>query len=504
MLFGCGCGQVAETLPLAEPTGFGAPDLSFVADFGLAPVDLGPKDLGAPDLGPPDLGVLDTGPSDTGAPPVDLLVRLEALPGVTAREISADPGTRAFTLYFEQPENHDDPNGPTLSQRLVLTHVSDTAPMVIHYSGYALRGGTLGRWANYPSEPAQALNGANVLAVEHRFFGSSRTSEPRWEYLTVGQSALDSHRIVEALKTIYTGTWMATGVSKGGMTAIFHHHRFPNDLDAIAPYVAPISLDLPDRRYIPWMDQIGPTDCRNRVLEMAREIVTQRVQLAQLTSGRTNPPEALVLGIAQRGFGYHWSFWQYYDYPTGCAHLPTGNLTPRVLEPFVAPSAYSSEFDWDLDPYQYQAQRELGGPAIDYSHLGAAAFAVSFPPPNYPWPSPSYDPAPMQAVDTYLRTRAEHVLAIYGDWDPWTGGQITLAEGDNRLERIAGAGHAARLSLMTEEAALRSVRDLRRWMGVSSVAPVDVPSLKARIRAAEVGYEDLLSWERALPPPVVR
>jgi hypothetical protein len=75
-----------------------------------------------------------TGP--TPEPDADLLVRLNALPGVVARKIDPFYGyPRAFELDITQPVDHDNPAGPTFTQRAYLSHVNDSTPMVFAASG---------------------------------------------------------------------------------------------------------------------------------------------------------------------------------------------------------------------------------------------------------------------------------------------------------------------------------------------------------------------------------
>lgn len=67
----------------------------------------------------------------TGPDGGDLLDRLNALPGVTAVEIVPHYGyPRQFVLDITQPVSHDNPSGPTFTQRAWLSHADVGAPMV--------------------------------------------------------------------------------------------------------------------------------------------------------------------------------------------------------------------------------------------------------------------------------------------------------------------------------------------------------------------------------------
>ena len=69
--------------------------------------------------------------------------------------------------------------------------------------------------------------------------------------------AADEHAIVTALKTIYTGPYLSTGASKGGMTAVFYRRFYPDDVVGTVPYVAPLSFAAPDERYAAFLDSVG-------------------------------------------------------------------------------------------------------------------------------------------------------------------------------------------------------------------------------------------------------
>ena len=71
--------------------------------------------------------------------PLTLIQRLEALEGCTVVEIDPPSGAhfeRAFQISMTQPVDHDNPDGPTFTQRMFLSHYSESAPMVLVTWGY--------------------------------------------------------------------------------------------------------------------------------------------------------------------------------------------------------------------------------------------------------------------------------------------------------------------------------------------------------------------------------
>lgn len=71
----------------------------------------------------------------------------------------------------------------------------------------------------------------------------------------------------------------------------------------------------------------------------------------------------------------------------------------------------------------------------------------------------------MLSVDQYLRTEARHVLAVYGAWDAWTGGKITVdpLRGNLTVE-VPSHTHDAQLSMLPETEQSQAIDLLHSWM----------------------------------------
>lgn len=306
-----------------------------------------------------------------------------------------------------------------------------------------------------------------------------------WTYLTIEQSAADSHAIVEKLKPIYAGPWVATGRSKGGMTAIFHQRFHPADLAGIVPFVAPISHGINDVRYVRWMTQIGPTDgrCRTQIEDLAVELVRRRAELATVLRQwsayfdvfRVEAVEAEVALSAN----FAWTLWQYWGSPELCSSIPRAGTDAATLSRWVFASPYdilggsegSSEPN-SYDQYLYQLYRELGGPAQSAPYWESAVANVDFsvlPERQSPiWASeaPAFDPTAMEAVEAFLHDEATHVLAIYGAWDPWSAGRIQVNEARQSRVFVAPAvGHSADLAALSTEDQSRALELVQAMYG---------------------------------------
>ncbi len=476
------------------PSAGGGPADAAPGDPDVGPVDAGARDGGrdggARDAGARDGGARDGGARDGGGGATSLLDQLRALPGVEVEDRSTRGGPPTFALTFRLPVDHDAPAGPSLPLRAVLVHRDARAPVVMHMSGYALFGA--------PEELAAArielssLLDANDLIVEHRFFGASApTPAPpeTWRHLTIAQSARDTHAVLETLRALYPGPWVATGYSKGGMTALFHAAAFADDFAAVVPYVAPLSLSVNDPRYVPFVAEIGPADgvCRAQVLAVARAAVARRAELAD-EHGRVDPVAAqLVVSarealVAWSALDWHWGFWQYLPLEA-CSGLPTPDAPLSDLAGWFPSVASSFEaiglFDPTVSPYQYQLEAELGGPATSNDHLRPDLDAVDFGalPEVFvepaPWgESPSFDGRAVQATLAHLSTRAERVLAVYGEYDPWTAGRIPLREpAGGRVLTAPRANHEASIAGLDERDRLAAVELIERWVGRARLLP---------------------------------
>jgi hypothetical protein len=164
---------------------------------------------------------------------------------------------RVLEVMIEQPIDHRNPEGETFSQRVYISHVDPSRPVVLITAGYDTK-------YYYTSEITSALK-CNQLMVEHRYFGRSKPDSLQWEYLDTWQAASDHHRIVEMFKQLYPEPWISTGISKGGQTVMYHSYYYPGDVDVRVPYVAPLNFGVEDERIYSFLDQVGSPGERRRI-----------------------------------------------------------------------------------------------------------------------------------------------------------------------------------------------------------------------------------------------
>jgi len=419
--------------------------------------------------------------SDASPPDVSsaFLAALGGLPGVhdVAEQSTQQPGYHYFVLHFTQPVDHADPTGPTFLQEVSLLHKDVKAPMIVHTSGY---------WDYYRDSVVElsALLAANQISIEHRFFAGSRPDPADWTKLTIEQMAEDEHAIVTSLQQLYTGKYLATGGSKGGMTAIFYRRFFPDDVAGTVPYVAPISFGAPDTRYPPFLASVGDAACHQKTKDLAVEMLSHhRAALEQRTQDQADAKgyeyTRIALGPAVESaiISFEWSFWQYFGI-TQCGMLP--DLTASDDDLFKVLDAVSSPSDNDdtqiglFDAYYFQAYFQLGYPADGtMAYLGAlemytdADYVASLP-----TAQPTYDGgAAMNDIASFV-AQGDKLLFVYGEWDPWTGGAFDLGGATDSLKLIQGQGtHNSKIIHLAGSDEQAAFAKLQAWTGVAPKVP---------------------------------
>ncbi|SDH42817.1 PS-10 peptidase S37 [Sinosporangium album] len=434
----------------------------------------------------------------------DLLDRLKAIPGLTVVSESQPVGYRFFVLTYDQPVDHRDPSAGTYQQRITLLHRSADAPVVLYTGGYGLAATP----APSRTEPTRLLD-ANQISVEHRFFRPSRPAEPAdWRKLTIWQEATDEHRIVQAFKTVYTGKWIQTGASKGGMTSVYHRRFYPGDVDGVVAYVAPNDrINHHDRAYDRFFATVGDAACRTALDEVQREALKRRdrlVPMLEADAARNGWTFTKTLGTADRAFEMAildtvWAFWQYLG-TSDCATVPPASATDQDLYAWIdRVVSFGFYTDQELDyyaPYYYQAATQLGWADLAFKHLRGLTRHPGLYQPNAVLPAELrswHDPRPMLDVDHWVRTRAQQMMFVDGENDPWGAEPFTPSMRDSYRYVAPGANHGANISRLSPADRDAATATLRRWAGVSATA-------QEAQKAAGIPDDDMLQDRRRSMP----
>ncbi|MEU9980189.1 S28 family serine protease [Streptomyces sp. NPDC050856] len=426
-----------------------------------------------------------TGTTGTGTTGItrttgDIKDRILAIPGMSLIEEKPYPGYRFLVLGYTQPVDHRNPAKGTFQQRLTVLHKDTSRPTVFFTSGYNLSTRP-GR-----SEPTRIVDG-NQVSLEYRFFTPSRPQPADWSKLNIWQAASDQHRVFTALKKVYDRKWLATGASKGGMTATYYERFYPRDMDGVVAYVAPNDIvEKEDSAYDRFFATVSTKECRDRLNAMQREALVRREPLQRKYRDWAAGEGATFTTVGSLDKAYEavvldfvWGFWQYHT-EAECAAVPdaataTDEVVYDTIDKYAGWSAYTDQGLEPYTPYYYQAATELGSPSLRVPHLkGLTRYgyqpARNFVPREIPV---RFKPWVMRDVDNWVRTRARSMLFVYGGNDPWGAERFRVDRGarDAYVFAAPGANHGANVSGLVEAERTKATARILAW---ADVAPATV------------------------------
>ncbi|MEU6866938.1 S28 family serine protease [Streptomyces sp. NPDC046876] len=411
----------------------------------------------------------------------DIKDRILAIPGMSLIEEKPYPGYRFFVLNYEQPIDHRQPSKGTFKQRITLLHKDESRPTVFYTSGYNVN------TSPRRSEPTTIVDG-NQVSMEYRFFNPSRPDPADWSKLDIWQAASDQHRIFTALKKIYTKNWLATGASKGGMTATYFERYYPKDMDGVVAYVAPNDVvNKEDSAYDRFFGKVGTKECRDKLNAVQREALVRREPLeakyaeAAAKNGWTfNTVGSLDKAYEAVVLDYVWAFWQY-SLLSDCGSIPDAATATdqQIWDSVDTISGFSAYADQGLEtytPYYYQAGTQLGSPDIKQPHLKGLSRYGYQPPRNFvPRDIPmTFQPGVMADVDNWVKNNANQMLFVYGQNDPWGAEPFHIGYNarDSYVMIAPGANHGANVSKLQDGEKALATQRILQWAGVAPSAAV--------------------------------
>jgi hypothetical protein len=400
-----------------------------------------------------------------------LELELFELPDVIFKKIDTPDGyTAAYELKVKQPLDHKDESKGHFYQRVFLSHKGYDNPTAIITNGY-------GKPNNNITEVAKLTN-ANQLNVEHRYFLESSPDSLIYDYLNFEQVTADLHKINQLFRTIYSGKWIASGISKGGTTTIFYRYFYPDDVDVSIPYVAPVNLGKADERIYDFLDNIGTKECRKdiydfqvRMLKKSEEVKPLLKWFAKGKDLKFNYltfDEAYEYAILE----YPFSFWQYgHD----CKGIPNSDDDlEKHIQHFLDLVGLDFYADSSMDGYAshyYQSGTEMGYYGYETEDFKGLLKHLDYT----PYPSAVFMPNKIEKpFNVDLTTKvfewtktAPNMVYINGALDTWSATAAPLSNKTNSLYYfLEGKHHAtARIKNMTEEEKSRLVKTLSEWLG---------------------------------------
>ncbi len=171
------------------------------------------------------------------------------------------------------------------------------------------------------------------------------------------------------------------------------------------------------------------------------------------------------------------AFWQYQnpeDPKLGCAMVPSPEAPAKDLAAFLTEVSGPSQ-DTDLFlfmPYYFQAATQLGGPASVLEHLDPYrlhAYSLSQYTPH--GETCHYSDSAMHDVENWVRTQAENILFIYGEFDPWTAAAYPVNTKATNFLRlfVPGGNHKSNLFALAPSDKEKALTAARGWLGKHEV-----------------------------------
>ncbi|MDD2289087.1 MAG: S28 family serine protease [Bacteroidales bacterium] len=453
-------------------------------------------------------------------PRSNLEMQLSAIEGITeVFKLESTEFGEKFRVRLRQMVNHDDIIYGFFEQQIFVMHAGYDRPTVLvtegYGAGYAARPG-------YREELSRLLN-ANLIVVEHRYFGESVPSPRRWEFLDVQSAMTDLHKIREKLGALYTNKWIATGISKGGQTALMYRTLYPDDVDITVCYVAPLCQGVEDGRHEPFIARkAGTPEARQKVLDFQKEVLIRKDSImphfekfCDTTGLHFTRPVNEIFDYCV--LEYSFAFWQWGTDPQTIpgqqapdavllAHLlkiasPDYFVRDSPIMPFFIQAARElGYYGYDTTPFRFKVSRTRFVPEKEKKSLfGKTKESGQEPPqakdsvrkaPAGKWVTKNVPAMELKSAKRYLKdlflpdfykplfhksmyrlqrdfvkkTDARLVF-IYGEWDPWTAAAVPDPGKPNVLYYVQpGGSHRARIATLPESMKDALLKQLESWL----------------------------------------
>lgn len=397
---------------------------------------------------------------------------LSELPNLNYEKLDKGRKNEVYTLKIRQPLDHSDTTKGFFNQKVYLSHSSFETPMVIVTAGYNVN-------RNYTTELSKLLK-SNQIIVEHRYFGESMPDSLDYHYLNLEQATADLHHIRQLLAPVYSGKWISTGVSKGGVTTIFYKYFYPNDVEVSVPYVAPINKSYEEQRIYKFLDTVGSDECRNKIKDFQTLVLKNREKLMPLLNRYNKEVNAsytyLTFGEAfeYAVMEYPFSFWQW---GSNCNEIPSNNSTIEEISAYFIsvsdPTFFSDNAIKNYGSHYYQSATEMGYYGYETSEF--KDYLIDIPTDSnpmalfYPFEmTEQFNPQLLEHLNLWLETKGDKFIYIYGGSDTWSASAVPYNPNvDSEWFMMKGKHHGnARVKYMTKDDQKRFISTLEEWLSL--------------------------------------
>ncbi len=322
-----------------------------------------------------------------------------------------------------------------------------------------------------------AMLEANFISSSHRYWpGSAPNSLYDLQFLTIAQAAADHHAIVTKFREVYQGVWLSAGVSKGGMTVIYHRRFYPDDVDATVAIAAPFKFSTSDERYSEFLLTIGTPQARQRVYDFQRLALERREALVPLFEAwfpengyalYHDPDESFESVVT----GFLAEFWEQ-RLISDIDQIPGNESTDqeileclRGVEDFVR---YSEHGLAQGVPFFYQAYTETGLESSTTNHLDDLLVTdridiLGFFADRGVYPV--YDSTTTYDIYNWVIDSGDNMIFLYGENDPWTAGAVELTGATNAIKVVnPGDNHSVFINELPDADRDRVIAALEQWL----------------------------------------
>ena len=402
--------------------------------------------------------------------------KLAALSNVVeATEVADEAGFDSrYILKVKQPLSHKDPSKGSFTQRVIVMHRGLDRPTLVVTEGY---GAGYAAGPRYNNELSTYFN-TNIVFVEHRFFQESKPEPCDWQYLRDEDAMADLHEVVTALKAIYPGKWISTGISKGGETCMEYRSYYPEDVDVSVPYVGPVCYGVIDGRHEPFLRKVGTAADRTSIENFQLAVLKKKAEFMPRFKKYCDEKNLKFYIPLEDVYDYcvleySFSIWQW-GTPTSSipeAAAPDDVLLDHLIKT-VGPDYFATTGNTE---FFAQAYRELGYYGYDikpfkpYLSIKSAKHYlrdVMLPPELR---NIKFDKTVSKHITKYLKQNDPQMICIYGEVDPWTAAGVTWLQKypkqNLKVYIKPGGSHSTRINNMPAEQRDEILSTLSRWLG---------------------------------------
>lgn len=407
---------------------------------------------------------------------IEVWNKLKALPGVTQVDTLASKHyANKYVMYIDQLLDPAHPEVGSFKQRVILAHVGYDRPTVLVTEGYDANYAVN---PNYKEELSMLLN-ANLVFVEYRYFGESMPQPCNWAYLTVKNSLVDLHRVNTTFRNLYSGKWIATGISKGGQTTMFYRSYYPDDVEVSVPYVAPLNQSLEDGRHEVFLrEQVGTAKERKAVEEAQLTLLKRKTALLPMLAAYCKEKGYTFRVPLEEVFDYcvleyAFALWQW-GMPV--ANIPSEKDADKVwfdhLIAINAPDYFSQQSPFPS--FNVQAAKELGYYGYDvepfkaYLSIATAKDYLRRVMLPEELDDLTFDDTLYRHTVDFLKNEDPKMIYIYGENDPWTASGVTWLEGKKNIHVFVHprGSHSTRITTFSEKKQREIKSLLEDWLDV--------------------------------------